>query len=308
MGDPTLGTAPVSWGVWFADDDRQLPWQRCLDEIKDGGYEWIELGPYGYLPTDRDQLQDELTSRGLKVSGTFAMGPLHDEKYWPTLEAEVVGACSALAAVGADYPIVIDGTYSDLFTGELLGSPTLDEEGWQRLIETTHRVARIAKERYGLRAVFHPHAETHVETEEQIERFLGDTDHDLVGMCLDTGHHAYKGGDPVEFLKAHSDRIEYFHLKNVDADILERVNGERIPFARAVEMDVFCEPSRGVVDFEELASVFNSIRFDGHLTVEQDMYPAPPDKPYPIARRTHEYLQSLGFGTALERPGEGSSR
>jgi inosose dehydratase len=196
---------------------------------------------------------------------------------------------------GPTYLIVIDGTYSDLFTGQILRSPTLEEAEWRRLIETTHRIAGIAKERYGLRAVFHPHAETHVETEEQIERFLDDTDPDLVGLCLDTGHHAYKGGDPVKFLKAHSDRIEYFHLKNVDPVVLQKVNGERIPFARAVEMEVFCEPSDGIVDFEALAAVLDSIGFDGHLTVEQDMYPAPPDKPYPIAQRTHQYLLSLGF-------------
>jgi inosose dehydratase len=33
MGAITIGTAPGSWGVWFADDPRQTPWPRnlCLD-------------------------------------------------------------------------------------------------------------------------------------------------------------------------------------------------------------------------------------------------------------------------------------
>ncbi len=48
-----LGSCPDSWGVWFADDPRQTPWNRFLDELAGVGYEWLELGPYGYLPTDR---------------------------------------------------------------------------------------------------------------------------------------------------------------------------------------------------------------------------------------------------------------
>ena len=48
----TIGSAPDSWGVWFGDDARQTPWHRFLDEIAEAGYEWMELGPFGYLPTD----------------------------------------------------------------------------------------------------------------------------------------------------------------------------------------------------------------------------------------------------------------
>jgi hypothetical protein len=51
------GTAPDSWGGWFADaaegpDAAQLPWSVFLDEAAAAGYEWIELRPYGCLPTD----------------------------------------------------------------------------------------------------------------------------------------------------------------------------------------------------------------------------------------------------------------
>ena len=42
-----LGSCPDSWGVWFADDPRQTPWHRFLDELSGSGYHWLELGPYG---------------------------------------------------------------------------------------------------------------------------------------------------------------------------------------------------------------------------------------------------------------------
>ena len=46
----TIGSAPDSWGVWFPSDPQQTPWHRFLDEMVEAGYEWTELGPYGYLP------------------------------------------------------------------------------------------------------------------------------------------------------------------------------------------------------------------------------------------------------------------
>lgn len=71
-----IGSAPDSWGVWFPDDPRQVPWRRFLDEVAEAGYEWIELGPYGYLPTDPDVLAQETGRRGLKVSaGDGLHGP-----------------------------------------------------------------------------------------------------------------------------------------------------------------------------------------------------------------------------------------
>ena len=59
----TLGTAPDSWGVWFAQDDHQVDWRRYLDEIGQAGYSWTELGPSGFMPQDPSQLRDELGSR-----------------------------------------------------------------------------------------------------------------------------------------------------------------------------------------------------------------------------------------------------
>src|ERR1700683_5541711 len=69
-----LGSCPDSWGVWFADDPLQTPWHRFLDEIADVGYEWLELGPYGYLPTDPARLADEVNARGLRVAGGLMDG------------------------------------------------------------------------------------------------------------------------------------------------------------------------------------------------------------------------------------------
>ena len=291
-----IGSAPDSWGVWFASDSKQTPWERYLDEVAEAGYEWTELGPYGYLPTDRTTLRGELDRRGLKATAAVAMGHLEDPAAWPDLERQIIGGGELVAALGGRFLVLIDDVYSDLFTGRPTRPSRLDDEGWRRLIDATHRAADLVTKRLGLQLVYHPHAETHVEYEEQIEAFLEQTDPGRVGLCLDTGHHAYRGGDPVAFFRRHSARIPYLHLKSVDPAKRERVERERIPFALAVADDMFCEPDRGAVDFLAFRDAMRQAEYDGWGTVEQDMYPAPFDKPLPIARRTRAYLRSIGLG------------
>jgi inosose dehydratase len=292
----TIGSAPDSWGVWFPSDPKQIPWPRFLDEVAAAGYEWIELGPYGYLPTDLRTLRAELTRRRLKVCGTFAMGALEDPSARPSLEKQVLGAGELLAGLGAKFLVLIDGLYSDPFTGASIAPKRLDKDAWRRLLDTTHHVARLAFEQFGLTLVFHPHAETHVEYEEQIEQLIADTEPQLVSLCLDTGHHAYRGGDPVRFMRKHHRRIPYLHLKSVDRSLQEKVEAAGIPFAKAVAMGMFCEPSQGAVDFPSFRDLLRDLNYSGFAVVEQDMYPAPFDKPFPIARRTRDYLREIEFG------------
>src|SRR6516162_3735112 len=113
-----IGSAPDSWGVWFPSDPKQIPWERFLDEIAAAGYEWTELGPYGYLPTDPTVLRGELDRRGLKVTAAFTMVHLEDPAVWPELERQMLGGGELAAALGGRFMVLIDDTYSDLFTGQ----------------------------------------------------------------------------------------------------------------------------------------------------------------------------------------------
>lgn len=299
-----VGSAPVSWGVWFASDPNQPPWQQFLDEVAEAGYEWIELGPYGYLPADPPTLRRELDARRLKVSGAAIEGILYDAAGWPqtsslgpsTLAEQLHGYGPLLAELGARFLLLIDNTYTEMRTGAPIAPAELDQDQWRRLIDTTHRVAETARERYGLATLFHPETESHVENEDQIEALLDATDPKLVSLCLDVGHHANCGGDPVAFLHRHRERIPYIHLKSVDPKVKARVQAEKIPFAPAVGMGLFCEPASGAVDFVGLRDALREAQYDGWAIVEQDMYPAPFDKPLPIARRTRAYLREIGIG------------
>ena len=292
-----IGIGPDSWGVWFPDEPGQVQWQDFLDQVVAAGYEWIEAGPFGYLPTDPTVIRDELNSRGLNIIATTVMdGHLENPDDWPRIEKRTLEAGEFGASMDAKYLVLIDDVYLDLHSGERICSSALENDSWNRLIDSVNRVATITKEKFGIPLTIHPNAETHIETESHLELILEQTDPDLVSLCVDTGHLAYTGGDPVSFIRNHHNRVSYLHLKDVDGQILEDVRTNNLPMVRATEMGVFREPPGGLVDFKELADVLNDIGYCGWATVEQDMYKPALDVPFPIAKRTREYLKGVGMG------------
>ena len=295
--DVQVGNGPDSWGIWFPSDPKQMPWTRFLDEIVEADYIATELGPYGYLPTDIPTLKAELGKRGLKLPATFIINDFEDQEAWPAIESESLKLGEILAAFDAQFFCPIDGFYTDLHTGEPRRPKTLNDDQWKQLIETINRLAAMMREKFGLTLAFHPHADTHVETEEQIERFLDDTDPELVQICLDTGHHAYCGGDAVAFMRRHHKRIPYLHIKNADQEAIDQVRKENIPFAKASQLGMFRDMTKGAVDLPGLRKVMEEVGYSGWVMVEQDLYPLESfDEALVIAKQTRAYLREIGIG------------
>ncbi|MET7849877.1 sugar phosphate isomerase/epimerase [Streptomyces avermitilis] len=290
-----VGSAPDSWGVWFPDDPQQVPWRRFLDEVAEAGYEWIELGPYGYLPTDPARLTDEVARRNLQVSAGTVFTSLHRGPSVWDATWEHVGQVAALTrAMGARHLVVIPSFWRDDKTAEIIEPPELTGEQWAHLAKGMERLGHEVKETYGLDIVVHPHADTHIDTEAHVERFLDSTDSGLVNLCLDTGHYAYCGGDSVKLIETYGERIGYLHLKQVDPDILAEVQAGEVPFGPAVQRGVMCEPPSGVPELAPVLTAAQRLGVELFAIVEQDMYPCPPGRPLPIARRTRTFLRSCG--------------
>ena len=288
----TIGSAPDSWGVWFADDPLQTPASRFLDEVAAAGYEWIELGPYGYLPVDAGKLSEELDQRGLKVSAGTIFAALHRPDHYDEAWAQVELVAELTRAVGGTHLVVIPGQWRSDKTGEELEPRELDDAGWRRLASGMDRLGADVKERYGLQMAFHSHADTHVDTQDQIERFLEMTDPEVVKLCLDTGHVSFSGGDNLEIIRRYPDRIAYAHLKQVDPQVVAKVKAEDLGFGDAVKLGAMVEPPQGVPDMPPVLAALEDLGRDIFAIVEQDLYPVAFDAPLPIARRTFTYLRS----------------
>lgn len=291
-----IGSAPDSWGVWFADDPAQTPAQRFLDEVTAAGYEWIELGPYGYLPTDPAELQAELDKRSLKVSAGTVFSRLQHPGTWDEVWTQVTDVAALTKAVGGEHIVVIPDLWRDDKTGKEKESRDLSPEQWDLITSGHDELGRRILDEYGLHVQFHSHADSHVGFQKDIERFVEATNPEYVNLCLDTGHVSYYGGDNLELIRKYPDRIGYLHLKQVDPVLVEKVLADDLPFSEAVKQFVMVEPPTGVPNLAEVLSAVHELDRDLFGIVEQDMYPCEPDRPLPIARRTHTYLSSCGGG------------
>ena len=297
MGEVKVGSAPDSWGVWFADDDQQTPWERFLDEVAAAGYTRIELGPYGYLPTDPSRLKEELDKRGLEVTAGTIFEHLHRPDSWDSTWRDVSAAAELAAAMGARHLVVIPSMWRGS-SGEVV-EPRLDHEGQARHGRQVTELGRRITAEYGLKTQFHPHADGHVDSQETVERFLAETDGEHVNLCLDTGHISYCGGDNLQLIQQYPERIGYVHLKQVDPVVLAAVQEEGLGFGEAVKRGVMCEPPLGVPELPPVLDALAGLDADLFAIVEQDMYPCPPDVPLPIAERTLSYLRSHGGGVTV---------
>jgi inosose dehydratase len=291
-GKLTIGTAPDSWGVWFPFDPDQVPACTFLREVAEAGYSAIELGPYGYLPTDPAELRDALDAHGLSVLAGTVFSRLHQPDSWDYTWKQVSDVAALTQAVGGEHIVVIPDPWRDHRTGAPKEDPDLTAEQWDRLTTGTDELGRRILDEYGLWAQFHSHADSHVGYQPEIERFLEGTDPRYVNLCLDTGHVAYYGGDCLELIKKYPDRIGYLHLKQVSPPIVQQVLDKDVSFPEAVRMGVMVEPPLGVPDMSPLLDALSRLDRDISGIIEHDLYPCPPDLPLPIAKRTRSYLGS----------------
>lgn len=286
-----IGTAPDSWGVWFPNDPKQVPWERFLDEVVEAGYEWIELGPYGYLPTDAHQLEDELGKRGLKLSaGTVFTGFHKGEAEWQRAWDQALNVAGLASKLGAEYLVVIPDMWRSDATSEVLESRTLTEDQWKKLGAGHDRLGKALLEEFGMQQQFHSHADSHIGTTREVTRFLDETDERYTNLCLDTGHFAYYGGDNVKLIEERPERIGYLHLKQVDPTLIFDVLKNDTPFADAVAQGIMVEPPFGIPDLAPVIEAVANIDANIFAIVEQDMYGCDVDVPAPIAKRTREHI------------------
>ncbi|MEU9289506.1 TIM barrel protein [Streptomyces sp. NPDC048275] len=300
-GNLCLGSAPDSWGIWFPEDEQQVTYSRFLDELAQAGYEWLELGPYGYLPTDPAVLAEELAVRGLKVSGGTAFGALHRPEAWDEMLAHVRQVATLTAAAGAHHLVLIPPMYRDEKTGDFTESPELTAAQWAGFGKNADRLGKLLLEEYDVRLVVHPHADSHIQTQPEIERLLNESDARYTNLCLDTGHVAYGGGDNLDLIRRYGERVGYVHIKQMDPTVLAQVAAEDLSFGEAVKRGVCVSPPAGVPNPADVVVELATLDAELFVIVEQDLYPCAPDVPLPIAVRTREHLAGCGL-SGTRRP------
>jgi inosose dehydratase len=298
-----IGNAPCSWGVEFAEDPRNPPWQRVLDECREAGYGGIELGPVGFMPEDPAVLGEALAERDLTLIGGVVFRPFHDPAAWDDVLDGAVRTCRALASHGARHLVLIDSISPRRAptVGRAEEAERMDASEWKAFVERIRDVARLGAEEFGLTVSIHPHAGGFIDFEPEIERLLGDIDEALMKICIDTGHSHFAGFDPVAFMRRHMERIAYVHFKDIDPVVRARVIADRTDFYDACAEGIFCNLGRGMTDFPAVRRLLLDSGYTGWCTVEQDCDPQGPTSPLADASENRSYLASIGFFVGDER-------
>ncbi len=292
-----IGNAPCSWGVEFANDDRNPDWRTVLSECAQAGYTGIELGPVGYMPEDPNVLGPALAEHGLTLIGGVVFRPFHDPDAWDELQDAARRTCEALKAHGARHLVLIDSISPRraATAGRPDEAEQMSAEEWTGFVERVRTIARLGTEEYGLITSLHPHAGGFIDFLPEVEKMLAEIDPSILKLCVDTGHCTYAGFDPLAFIERHKDRLAYVHFKTTDAAVKAKAIENRTGFYDACGEGIFCKLADGEIDFAAVRDLLGRIGYDGWCTVEQDCDPRIAASPIDDARQNREYLRSIGF-------------
>jgi inosose dehydratase len=294
--DRQIAGAPITWGVcevpgWGA----MLPPGRVFGEMAGLGLTATELGPVDdYLPLDAAAIRAALEPFSLSLLGGFVPLTLHERDGLAAAVTQAERVAGVMAAAGASVfvlAIVQDAAWS--------APVALDDKGWRRLAAGVDAVAE-ATAALGLTTVVHPHQGTLVERAAEVDRLASLSD---VAWCLDPGHLALGGYDPLAFLAAHGDRVAHVHLKDIDLTVAERLNAGALTLMEAVQAGLFRPLGQGDAGIAALIAGLDARGYDGWLVLEQDCAitgaePAPGEGPVLDAAASLRFLESLESSAA----------
>lgn len=282
-----IAGAPISWGVCEVPGwGYQLEPDTVLSQMRDLGLAATEFGPVGFLEERPEAKAEQLAGYRIQAVGGFLLSLLHEPDHDPMPEVdEFIDGC---LSAGAD--VVVLAAYTGMEGYD--ERPALDDRGWATLLANLDRIADHAAER-GVTATIHPHIGTLVETGEETERVLAGS---RIGLCVDTGHLAAAGADPVAITEAHPDRVAHVHLKDVDGGLAEQVVDGTITFAEAVRAGIFMPLGHGDVDIAAMVKTLESAGYQGWYVIEQDvMLDGRPEGEGPVAnvRESLHFLHGI---------------
>lgn len=295
-----VANAPCSWGVLeFGLEGKTAAFGQVLDEMALAGYAGTELGDWGFMPTAPQALKAELQKRGLSMLGAFVPVSLADEASHEAGVEVALRTARLLAQVGEKPFIVLaDDNGKDpvrvKHAGRIKAEHGLSPKRWQTFAAGAVRIAEAVLRETELRTVFHHHCAGYVETPGEVDQLLALADPALLGLCFDTGHYAYGGGDAADALKRHGKRVWHVHFKDCEPRVCAHARAQGWDYFEAVRRGVFCELGRGQVNFKAVLAALQAQGYQGWIVVEQDVLPGM-GTPLDSARRNRAFLQSLGL-------------
>lgn len=289
----TIGTAPCSWGVWWPDGTPSgTPWQTFLDQAAQAGYQALELGPVGYLPTDTGRLRQELAQRNLSVCGGTACYDFLHAASFADIRPQVDTLCRRLGDFSVSWLMTMDGASISREEKCKLG------EQQKKTYDLFGEMGHYCREEYGVTVLMHPERCSLIETREELIQLI---DRDL-SICFDNGHYtAANGGwrpndaSALDFLRTYHAQIPYLHFKNVSGPVRRaELEGRLAPDDPRLN-DIMCDLEEGIINYKDYRDLLDGINFTGVGIIEQDCPHATTEQAFEKAKKNLNYLQNLGL-------------
>jgi len=284
-----VATAPISWGVSEVPGwGFQLAPSTVLLQMHELGLAATELGPEGFLPRDPADQAAVLNEHGLYAVGQFVPVVLH--RGGSDFRTAVDTSLEVLRAVGGHTMVLAAATGMTGYDER----PSLGDDDWRRLLTRLNEIAAYT-DRFGVRAVLHPHVGTMIESADEIDHVLRGCG---IGLCLDSGHLLVGGADPVRLAEEHPGRIAHVHLKDVRADLAAQVRRGELAYTDAVRDGLYVPLGTGDVDTEAIVSALEQAGYIGWYVLEQDTILASdptgtPQDPRAAVQTSLDYLRTL---------------
>jgi inosose dehydratase len=263
--------------------------ERVLTEMARLGFHATELGPRGFLPADGARLAALLARHRLSLVGGFVPAALHVRETLPAQLEAVDAAARTLAEGGAELMVLAATTGTVSYEN----GGGLNETEWSTLLGALEQVEAIA-DRHGLDVALHPHYGTVIERGQEVERLLETS---TVGLCIDVGHLAVGGADPVEIIRKADGRVRHVHLKDLDAALAARVRSRAIGYRDAVAAGLYRPLGAGSARIGDAVQALETQGYAGWYVLEQDTVleadPPPGHGPIEAAAASLAFLRDV---------------
>jgi len=285
-----LAKAPIAWSN---DDLPQLggdtPLETCLSEIRQAGYVGTEMG--GKFPSDKVELKKVLEKFDLELAGSWFSGQLLSQ----SLEQELKDLAAFIdVKLYAGCKVVVYCECSNTIQAKqeivLSKKPVLSEEEMKSYALKYNALFDLAKSK-GAILSYHHHMGTIIQNPNEIDMFLKYTK-DEVGLAFDTGHIYFAGGNPLEMITKHKNRISHVHFKDVRDEVKKEVLKKDTSFIDAVLAGVYTVPGDGIIDFAPIVDVLKEINYVGWIVVEAEQDPKLAN-PLEYATKAYAYINKI---------------
>ena len=165
----------------------------------------------------------------------------------------------------------------------------MNNEEWDRLISGVNKLGKVAKD-MGITLTFHHHLGTVVQTPEEIDRLMQNTDPEYFNLLFDSGHLAFMGYDYAAVLEKYIDRVKHVHLKDIRPDVIRKVKENHLSFLEGVRLGQFTVPGDGTLDFDPIFKLLEEHNYEGWIIVEAEQDPAVAN-PFEYALKSRKFIR-----------------